>query len=132
MEKSRIKDTDVKRYLALSRIGKEVKAEIEVLEKGFLGIVPADGFRLVGPYQVCHKTAQRKVIKWKDECLRALGEAGVNIITDDAPLGAISHSIKVNVRRDMVDELRIKSNIPEHIPDEQVGDYIITKNQKGV
>ncbi len=132
MEKKRIKDADVKRYLALSRIGKEVKAEVEVLEREFLDIVPADGFRLVGPYQVCHKTSQRKVVKWKEECAKELGNDAVNIITDEAPLGAISHSIKVDVRRDMIDELRIERSIPEHIPDEQVGDYIITKKQKGV
>ncbi len=129
-KKKKISESDVKRYLALQRIAKEVDTEVEVLKRAFLAVVPADGYRLVGSYQVCHKTAQRKVIKWKDEYAKDLGNDAVNVVTDEAPLGAISHSIKIEVRREMIDAMRKKSKVPDHIPDEQVGDYVIITKQK--
>ncbi len=130
MEKKRLSASEVKRYLALKRIGDEVRDELKTLEKGFLDIVPGDGFRYIGPYQVCHKTSQKKTTKWKEEFIREAGEEAADIISAEAPLGAMSHSIKVNVRRDMIPELRMHGDVPEHIPDEQVGDYIIMKKVK--
>ncbi len=129
MERKRVREVEVKRYLALHRIKEDACAEISILEKGFLDIIPADGFRFVGPYQVCHKTTQRKAIKWKEECIKEIGEEATAIIAAEASLGAISHGIKVNVRRDMIDinTLRVMGRVPEHIPDEQVGDYLIMK-----
>ncbi len=123
---NRIKLNDVTRFIALQKIQKEIGEELTSLEERLLKVIPANGFRLVGMHQVCHKTGRRRTVSWKNEVYSRLGNAVGNDIMMNAPFGKLSHSIKVEMRHDLED-IRKNYTVPDHIPDVQIADYIITK-----
>lgn len=129
MVKERLTLSEVREYLKLTAEASRLVEDIGALEKKFLRIVPDDGYRLAGPYQVCHKTQRKRHTGWKQVCVDRLGQALVDELLKKAPLGKPSHSIVIK-RRESIKEMREAHNVPDHIPDEQIDDYIYEK--KGI
>lgn len=121
----KISKAEIKEYLVLQRKIKEnIERKID-LEKKFLSKVSPDGWELIGPYKVCHKTLRRKSVSWKGEYTAAMGQAKTDSIAAKAPLGEPTHRIEVQVKvaREVYD-------IPSHIPDEQVEDHISVQRSR--
>lgn len=117
---------EVRKYLELVRTISELVGELQELEKKFFSIIPGDGYRLVGPYKVCHKIQRKRYTAWKQVCVERLGQTLVDELVSKAPLGKPSHSIEVKRRR-TIEEVREAGKVPDHIPDEQVEDYVYKK-----
>ncbi len=131
MKRERILETEVRRYLALQRTAEVVEKQLEDLKSRWINLIPSDGFRLSGMFKICHTTGRRKSIAWKQEFLAKLGQQAVNTVSKNAKLGEPSHSIRVEERTD-VEKVREEHKIPEHIPDEQIGEFAYLKNLEKV
>ncbi len=93
--KNGIKLSEVKKYLDLTKTIKEMERKIGDFKEKFLRVIPADGYRYVGSYKVCHKTQRKKSTAWKQVCIKEIGQEAVDEICDNALLGAASHSITI-------------------------------------
>ncbi len=93
--KNGIKLSEVKKYVKLTETIKELTRDLESLKEKFFGVIPADGYRFVNSYKVCHKTQRKKSTAWKQVCIKEIGQEAVDELCDKAPLGAASHSITI-------------------------------------